>query len=199
MADFKLNRIRYNWKGEWAAGTNYIKDDVVRYGSSTFVITETHTSSSSFYNDFGLDPTDLTVTVGRNAGNTADVFYINGVETPTLDLRQGRTYIFNQDSATNIAGTENPLHLSTTADGSNTGGGIAYLGNVKYYLNRAEVSSEVYSSVQFGDVGTVRRELRITIDQYTPATLYYYTSETATPNAGNSVATTLTSKLELEL
>jgi hypothetical protein len=197
MADFKLNRIRYNWKGDWAAGTNYIKDDVVRYGSSTFVITETHTSSSSFYNDFGLDPTDLTVTVGRNAGNTADVFYINGVETPTLELRQGRTYIFNQDSATNIAGTENPLHLSTTADGSNTGGGIAYLGNVKYYLNRAEVSSEVYSSVQFGDVGTVRRELRITIDQYTPATLYYYTSETATPNAGNSVATTLTSKLEL--
>ena len=62
MAEFKLNRIRYNWKGDWAAATNYTKDDVVRYGSSTFVITETHTSSSSFYTDFGLDPTDLTVT-----------------------------------------------------------------------------------------------------------------------------------------
>ena len=36
MAEFKLNRIRYNWKGDWAAATNYTKDDVVRYGSSTF-------------------------------------------------------------------------------------------------------------------------------------------------------------------
>ena len=92
MADFKLNRIRYNWRGDWSAETNYIKDDVVRYGSSTFVVTETHTSSSSFYNDFGLDPTDLTVTVARNAGNTADIFYLNGNAQPTLDLRQGRTY-----------------------------------------------------------------------------------------------------------
>ena len=197
MAEFKLNRIRYNWKGDWAAATNYTKDDVVRYGSSTFVITETHTSSSSFYTDFGLDPTDLTVTVGRNTGDTADVFFINGREQQTLELRRGRTYIFNQDSGTNIAGTEKPIHLSTISDGSNTGGGVAYLGNVKYYINRVEVSNAVYASATFGDAGTARRELRITVDQYTPATLYYYTSETATPNAGNSITTILNSKLEL--
>jgi len=30
MAEFKLGRIRFIWKGEWAAGTSYLKDDVVR-------------------------------------------------------------------------------------------------------------------------------------------------------------------------
>ena len=193
MADFRLSRIRYNWKGQWASSTSYIKDDVVRYGSSTFVVVETHTSSSSFYNDFGLEPTDLRITVARNTGDTADVFYVNGREEPTLALRQGRTYIFNQDDASNISGgaAENPLSLSIVDDGTNNGG-VSYLGNVKYYLDRVEVSNSAYIS---GFNSASRRELRIAVDEFTPATLYYYSPNTT--GAGNSASTTLTSKLEL--
>ena len=193
MADFKLSRIRYNWKGQWAAATSYIKDDVVRYGSSTFVVLETHTSSASFYDDYGLDPSDLKVTVARNAGDTADIFYLNGRAEPELSLRQGRTYIFNQDDISNVSGgaAQNPLFLSTADDGTNTGG-IAYLGNVKYYLDRVEVSDSAYIS---GFSSATRRELRVTIDKFTPATLHYYSPNTA--GAGNSLTTSLISKLEL--
>ena len=31
MAEFKLGRIRFVWKDEWAGTTVYVKDDVVRY------------------------------------------------------------------------------------------------------------------------------------------------------------------------
>jgi hypothetical protein len=46
--DFKIARIRYTWKGNWAATTEYVKDDVVAYGGKTFVCFVTHTSGSTF-------------------------------------------------------------------------------------------------------------------------------------------------------
>jgi len=52
MAEFKLGRIRFVWKNTWVAGgTTYIKDDVVRYGSKTYVCILGHTSTSNFYTD----------------------------------------------------------------------------------------------------------------------------------------------------
>ena len=35
MAEFKLGRIRFVWKGAWATGTVYFKDDIVRHGGRT--------------------------------------------------------------------------------------------------------------------------------------------------------------------
>jgi len=46
--DFKIARIRYTWKGNWAAATEYVKDDVVAYSGKTFVCFVTHTSGSTF-------------------------------------------------------------------------------------------------------------------------------------------------------
>ncbi len=37
MADFVLGRIKFVWKGAWAASTSYIADDVVRYGGNAFI------------------------------------------------------------------------------------------------------------------------------------------------------------------
>jgi len=48
MADFKIARIRYTWKGNWAAATEYVKDDVVAYSGKTFICFVTHTSGSTF-------------------------------------------------------------------------------------------------------------------------------------------------------
>ena len=57
MADFKLSRIRFNWKGEWAGGTDYIVDDMISYKGFTYVALRTHTSVQ-FTND--LAGTDVT-------------------------------------------------------------------------------------------------------------------------------------------
>ena len=57
MAEFKLGRIRFVWKGDWSSSTTYYKDDVVRYGGKTFICAVGHTSDSSFYVDLDYSPT----------------------------------------------------------------------------------------------------------------------------------------------
>ena len=37
MAEFKLSRIRFNWKGPWTGGNDYILDDMVEYNGFTYV------------------------------------------------------------------------------------------------------------------------------------------------------------------
>ena len=56
MAEFKLGRIRFVWKGDWAGSTTYYKDDVVRYGGKTFICSVGHTSNADFYVDFDIVP-----------------------------------------------------------------------------------------------------------------------------------------------
>src|SRR6056300_677961 len=54
MADFKLGRIKFKWRGDWATSTAYIVDDIVKYGGNTYVVVSNHTSqatSPAFYTD----------------------------------------------------------------------------------------------------------------------------------------------------
>ena len=51
MAEFRIDRLRFNWKGEWTSATAYRKDDVVQYGGKVFVALVNHTASSNFYTD----------------------------------------------------------------------------------------------------------------------------------------------------
>ena len=51
MAEFKLGRIRFVWKSDWASSTVYYKDDIVRNGGNTYVCINGHSSSSDFPTD----------------------------------------------------------------------------------------------------------------------------------------------------
>ena len=51
MAEFKLGRIRFIWKGDWAASTTYYKDDIVRNGGNTYVCIQGHESPLLFTTD----------------------------------------------------------------------------------------------------------------------------------------------------
>ena len=51
MADFKISRVRYTWHGDWVANHEYNRDDVVRYGGSSFVCIRGHQSNADFYID----------------------------------------------------------------------------------------------------------------------------------------------------
>lgn len=46
MAEFKISRIRYTWKGNWTGATTYNRDDIVRYGGSSWVCIRQHTSQT---------------------------------------------------------------------------------------------------------------------------------------------------------
>ena len=51
MADFKISRIRYTWKGNWISGTAYNRDDIIRYGASSYVCVLQHTADTDFNDD----------------------------------------------------------------------------------------------------------------------------------------------------
>ena len=65
MADFKLNRIRFTWKGDWTALTSaiatvYTKDDIVRYGGKSYVCLVGHSASVDFNTDLNYIDTSTT-------------------------------------------------------------------------------------------------------------------------------------------
>ena len=51
MAEFRIDRLRFNWKGAWATAVAYRKDDVVQYGGRVYVALANHTAAASFYTD----------------------------------------------------------------------------------------------------------------------------------------------------
>jgi hypothetical protein len=57
MAEFKLGRIRFVWKGAWAASTVYYKDDVVRFGGKVYLCQIGHTANGNFNVDLDIVPT----------------------------------------------------------------------------------------------------------------------------------------------
>ena len=59
MAEFKISRLRYTWRNQWTTSTSYNKDDVVRYGGSTWVCVRQHTASAfQTDQDFLANPGD---------------------------------------------------------------------------------------------------------------------------------------------
>ena len=47
MADFKLGRIKFKWRGDWAVDTAYLIDDVIKYGGNSYVAIANHTSPAN--------------------------------------------------------------------------------------------------------------------------------------------------------
>ena len=122
-----------------------------------------------------------TVTIqGPQGGDAGNKYVLNGVYRPTPNFVVGYTYVFNQDDPTNVYfpnanGTtpnRHPLNFSADNLSGILGGGTSYLNNVVYLLNGIEVTQAVYTSTAF--ITATSRQVRITITNATPATLYYW-------------------------
>jgi len=50
MAEFKISRIRFTWRGNWVIGAEYNRDDVIGYAGSSWVCVRQHTAAI-FAND----------------------------------------------------------------------------------------------------------------------------------------------------
>ncbi len=46
MAEFRLGRLKFNWRGNWTVSTAYVIDDIVKYGANTYVCKSNHTSTT---------------------------------------------------------------------------------------------------------------------------------------------------------
>jgi hypothetical protein len=93
----------------------------------------------------------VTVATGQNAFSAGtNKFYINGTVSPVLELQEGSTYIFDQSDSSNTGFT---LALSSTKDGTNTPGGVAYTNGVTTVGTAG--SSGAYTQIIVAPVATI--------------------------------------------
>lgn len=63
MAEFKLGRLKFVWRGDWTNSHAYVKDDVVKYGGRVYVCVAGHTSDTDanqgFYDDLAASRWEL--------------------------------------------------------------------------------------------------------------------------------------------
>ena len=149
MAEFKLDRFKYNWKNQWAADTAYLKDDIVYYRGKTYVCVKAHTSTGDFFAEYGITPRVSKVTIED------DVFFIDGLRKPALDLRIGETYKFDLSDGTLAANT---FKFSNRVDGPINDG--------------VEFTTGVVAG---GSPGVTDSHVKITVRENTP-NLFYYNS-----------------------
>jgi hypothetical protein len=79
MAEFKLGRIRFVWKGQWAVGTPYLIDDVVSNGGKSYICVVNHTAASLFNTDLDHIPSNWNIVADGTqwSGNWLPNHYYN--------------------------------------------------------------------------------------------------------------------------
>jgi hypothetical protein len=80
MAEFKLGRIRFVWKGQWTTGNPYLIDDVVSNGGKSYICVVNHTASSLFDTDLdypGVPRWEIVADGTKWSGNWAPATYYN--------------------------------------------------------------------------------------------------------------------------
>ena len=142
MAEFKLGRIRFIWKGDWATSTVYYKDDIVRNGGNTYVCIAGHTAPTLFtdsqetywnkisdgvewkgdwLNDTYYKVNDIVkyggyLYIANTAHSSALTFTLG------LEIDQGQVATFSNISAADVSRTAGTYTtLTTTTDGNGLG------------------------------------------------------------------------------
>ena len=188
FSDFNIVPPKWNlvsdgqiWRGDWRNGTQYRPGDIVKYGATLYITDEQHTSTIAS----GTETYVITVQADPCPTGTGcamnGVFLIDGVVHPDIQMPRGRTFIWNQNDPSNLfAGVmpgmaaRHPMLISTTLDGTHNGGTI-YEDGVSYFLNGVEVADATAYDAGFAAATT--REMRITIPQDAPDTLYYFCAQ----------------------
>ena len=79
MAEFKLGRIRFVWKGAWTDGATYLIDDVVSNGGKSYICVVNHTAAAQFDTDLDFAPPKWEIVADGTqwAGNWQAEYYYN--------------------------------------------------------------------------------------------------------------------------
>ena len=112
--------------------------------------------------------TGFAMTVAAKAGGGGNAYYADGLQQRAFQFQVGqvRSFSFSDNSSDG-----HPMLLSTTSDGSHSGGSV-YTTNVAYRLAGSTFVDQASYIAAFTSPSQTR-ELILTIDSSTP-TLYYY-------------------------
>ena len=161
-----ISGIEYD--GEYNNSTEYNIGNLVTYGNSLYLNIQHTTGGNAPSGTPQTITYAVTVNTDSLGGTGNNRYYLDGVQAPDLTFVEGNTYVFNQDNGTNVT---HALLLSTTANGSHAGG-VPYEEGVEYYLDgQVQLSRAAYLS---GFDSATTRQIRITVPQTAPNSLYYY-------------------------
>ena len=120
-----------------------------------------------------ITPSTETFVVTVSSGK----FLFGGTTPPFLDLKRGKTYVFQQNDASN---DNEILLISSTEDGWHAGvagtASYVYTTGVKYYLESVE---KTYAEYLAGFDAATARELRFTVPSNSTTALYTFAETTA--------------------
>ena len=120
MTTVSLGKVAFTWKGSYDASTTYNSQDVVEYNGDSFVcVTDNTTGTAPTSTSSTTSPTTSNLTVTVQAYYGSNYFYIDGVKTPTLQLYEGNTYVFDVSDSSN---TNHPFKFSTVSGGTHNSG-----------------------------------------------------------------------------
>jgi len=163
MADFKLGRIKFKWKGNWTASTAYVKDDIVKFNANSFVCITNHTSSGTTDGWFATDYANWQLYVpGINNAGT----YSSGTKYYVNDIVVSGGSAFISIANANIGNT--PVSSPSSWTLLVQGAGDMVTNNV-YYVS----TSTGNNSNDGKQISTAFKTLRYACDNITgPATIY---------------------------
>ena len=87
MTQFRIDRLRFTWKGTWSSNTIYTKDDIVRYSGKSYVCLVGHTSTvqtqaivngNSVITGFNTDLNQVNTNVVPNVPNPYWTLWLDG-------------------------------------------------------------------------------------------------------------------------
>ena len=124
MADFRLGRIKFKWQGQWLTATAYVVDDVVRFGSSSYVCVTNHTSGT-WATDLGAAKWELMLEGGSPTTTLGDISYRGSSTDQRLAIgTTGQALMVNSSGIpawTGLVEAQNVYYVSEDGSNSNDG------------------------------------------------------------------------------
>ena len=165
MADFKLGRLKFKWRGDWATSTAYVVDDIVKYGGNTYVVSTNHTSqasSANFYTDLSAGKYSLHTEGLYFKGNWAGSTHYKLNDLVKYGAFQYRTTTQHTSHATDFDNSKfevfnEGLQWEDSYSGSTTyqdGDVVTYGGYTYVYVNNTPSSGNTPTDNSYWDVVT---------------------------------------------
>lgn len=132
MAEFKISRLRFNWKGYWTTSTAYQIDDLIFYAGGSWSCIRGHTSTTFLEaQNYLATPTDTAFSPAWV--KMTDGFQFKGVWTPNIGYLEGEIYqsggnlyICLNDHAGGSYFSDNPNDWQIFVEGNNFTGEWTY-------------------------------------------------------------------------
>jgi hypothetical protein len=129
MADFNLGRLKFNWKGEWAGTTAYVKDDVVRKDANSYICLLAHTSGT-WSTDLAATKWELMIpgTTGSATTTDGDMVYNDSGTDVRLPIGTAGQALIVDDVGhpawTNLATAQSIYYVKADGNDDNNGSNL---------------------------------------------------------------------------